>query len=327
MADFNMEPSHCSEKQGNIDQINRNYRTMTPRPPTLDQLAVLLAIVEQGSFAAAARKLGRATSVISYTIANLEAQLGLVLFERSGTRTPRLTEAGHAVLSDARTVGLAVDGLLARARGLQAGLEAEVALVVDGMVPMQTLVVAFEAFSTTFPTVPLRLYVEAMGAVTQMVRDGVASVGLSGPLDRGLDELEHRQIGAVRLVPVAAPTHPLARLSGRAPAAEARKPLQLVLTDRSALTAGRDFAVLAAQTWRLADLGAKHALLLAGIGWGSMPEAMVHDDLASGRLTRLDLDAWDNITYPLQVVHRRTLPPGPASRWLVARIETVLASA
>lgn len=300
---------------------------MLPHAPTLDQLAVFLAIVEEGSFAAAARKLGRATSVVSYAIANLEAQLGLALFDRTGTRTPRLTEAGRAVLNDARTVGLAVDGLIAKARGLQAGLEAEVALVVDVMVPMQTLVAAFESFSAAFPTVPLRLYVEAMGAVTQMVRDGIAGVGLSGPLDRGLDGMEHRQVGSVRLVPVAAPTHPLARLNGRAPAAEARKHLQLVLTDRSALTAGRDFAVLAAQTWRLADLGAKHALLSAGIGWGSMPEAMVRGDLASGRLVRLDLDAWDNASYPLQVVHRRTTPPGPASRWLVERIEAALAAA
>lgn len=298
-----------------------------PRPPTLDQLVVFLAIVEEGSFAAAARRLRRATSVVSYTIGNLEAQLGLALFDRAGARTPRLTEAGRAVLSDARSVGLAVDGLIAKARGLQAGLEAEVAFVVDVMVPMQTLVAAFEAFSAAFPTVPLRLYVEAMGAVTQTVRDGIAGVGLSGPLDHGLEGMAHRQIGAVRLVPVAAPAHPLARNRSRTPAAEACKHLQLVLTDRSALTAGRDFAVLAAQTWRLADLGAKHALLLAGIGWGSMPEAMVRDDLASGRLVRLDLDAWDNTTYPLQVVHKLTAPPGPASRRLVERIEAALTDA
>lgn len=295
-----------------------------PRQPTLDQLAVFLAIVEEGSFAAAARRLRRATSVVSYTIANLEAQLGLTLFDRAGARRPQLTEAGRAVLADARIVGLAVDGLLAKARGLQSGLEAEVALVVDVMAPMQTLVSAFEAFSGAFPTVPLRLYVEAMGAVTQTVRDGVAGVGLSGPLDLGMDGLERRQVGAVRLVPVAAPSHPLATHRGAVPVAEARRHLQLVLTDRSALTAGRDFAVLAVQTWRLADLGAKHALLLAGIGWGSMPEPMVHDDVAAGRLVRLKLDAWDN-AYPLHLVHRLTAPPGPASRWLVKRIATALA--
>ena len=65
--------------------------------------------------------------------------------------------------------------------------------------------------------------------------------------------------------------------------------MQLVLTDRSTLTEGQDFGVFADQTWRLGDLGAKHALLLAGIGWGNMPAAMVRADLQSGRLVRLDL--------------------------------------
>lgn len=72
--------------------------------PTLDQLRVFLTVVEMGSFAGAARRLGRATSVISYSIANLEAQLGVLLFDREATRKPQLTEAGRAVLSEARTI-------------------------------------------------------------------------------------------------------------------------------------------------------------------------------------------------------------------------------
>src|SRR5262245_15029099 len=69
--------------------------------PTIDQLTVFLAVVDAGSFAAAGRRLGRATSAISYTIANLEGQLGVALFDRQQTRKPVLTEAGQAVLSKA----------------------------------------------------------------------------------------------------------------------------------------------------------------------------------------------------------------------------------
>ena len=79
---------------------------MEPARPTLDQIAVFLAIVEAGSFTAAARKLNRATSVISYAVTNLEAQLGVSLFERAGARRPRLTEAGRAILSDSRGIAL-----------------------------------------------------------------------------------------------------------------------------------------------------------------------------------------------------------------------------
>ena len=77
-------------------------------------------------------------------------------------------------------------------------------------------------------------------------------------------------------------------------------------------TEGQDFGVFADQTWRLGDLGAKHALLLAGIGWGNMPAAMVRADLQSGRLVRLDLPDWRGGTFTMHLLHaagaRRVLP-------------------
>ena len=94
-----------------------------PGTPTFDQLRIFLTVVEAGSFAAAGRRLNRATSVISYGIANLEAQLGLLLFERQGTRKPRLTVAGQAVLAEARSIGQGMDGLRAKVKGLLQGLE------------------------------------------------------------------------------------------------------------------------------------------------------------------------------------------------------------
>ena len=92
----------CSENWDIIEHYCSGKLNMEPRSPTLDQISVFLAIVETGSFAAAARKLGRATSVMSYAIANLESQLGVSLFARAGAGKPRLTEAGRAILSDGR---------------------------------------------------------------------------------------------------------------------------------------------------------------------------------------------------------------------------------
>jgi len=128
-----------------------------PGAPSLDQLKVFLTVVEMGSFAAAGRRLGRATSAISYAIANLELQLGVPLFDRERTRKPSLTEAGMAVLSDARTVSAGVDNLRAKVKGLADGLEAEVTLVVDVLLPTARLVDAMQAFEAEFPTVALRM--------------------------------------------------------------------------------------------------------------------------------------------------------------------------
>jgi molybdenum-dependent DNA-binding transcriptional regulator ModE len=94
--------------------------------PSLDQLQVFLVAVETGSFAAAARRLGRATSAVSYTIANLETQLGIALFDRERTRKPVLTEAGTAVLSKVRAVSDGVGDLRASVKALLSGLEPKV---------------------------------------------------------------------------------------------------------------------------------------------------------------------------------------------------------
>jgi len=92
--------------------------------------------------------------------------------------------------------------------------------------------------------------------------------------------------------------------------------IQLVLSDRSRLTEGRDFAVLSRKTWRLADLSAKHALLREGVGWGTMPLPMVEADLASGALVLLNLPDHTGGRYRLSAIWRRDSPPGPAAAWL-----------
>ena len=291
-----------------------------PGTPTLDQLTVFLAIVEAGGFAAAARRLNRANSVVSYAIGNLEAQLGLALFDRAAAKTPVLTEAGKAVLAQARVIAGDVASLKAKAKGLLQGLEAEVHLVLDVMLPTARVVDALRAFREAFPTVTLRLHVEGLGAVTQMVLDRGATLGVAGPLDvvNGGDELVTIAIGSTLLIPVAAPDHPLAQ--GPNPPGAGRSHTQLVLTDRSKLTEGRDFAVASAHTWRLGDLGAKHILLKEGLGWGNMPEPMVREDLAAGRLKRLDMPELVEARYPLHAIYRGDTPPGPATGFLIERL-------
>ena len=117
-------------------------------------------------------------------------------------------------------------------------------------------------------------------------------------------------------MPVCAPQHPLAQADPRQPGA-ARAHLQLVLTDRSHLTEGRDFSVLSPRSWRLADLGAKHALLLAGLGWGNMPVPMVADDLAAGLLVEIRAPDLCRHAYPLTAIYRTDTLPGPAASWLI----------
>jgi DNA-binding transcriptional LysR family regulator len=289
-----------------------------PAYPSVDQLLVLLAVVEEGSFTGAARRLRRVTSAISYAIDTLEAQLGLTLFDRGTTRKPKLTRAGEAIVSEARAVAYSVEMLRARVRGLLDSLESGVSLVVDSLYPSDRLVAALDDFHTTFPTVPLRLSVQQLEAVERIVRNGDGWIGVGGLMHMDSSGLQVLQIGGVPMIPVAAPHHPLAS-AGVAPASRSREHLQLVLSDQPA-PQGRDYAVVSLTSWRIGDLALKHKLLVAGIGWGGMPEPMVRADIEAGRLVRLNLRDWRGGEYLMQVVHKTDTPPGPAGRWLMERL-------
>ena len=292
-----------------------------PGIPSIDQLMVLLAVEEAGSFTAAAKRLGRATSAISYAIDTLEQQLGLTLFDRGTTRKPKLTREGEAIVSEAKAVAFSVETLRARVRGFLEDLEPEVSLVVNSLLPLDRLTRLLSEFNARFPTVPVRLLVESLGGVERAIREDHAGIGVGNQLHMNMTGFHRVDIEAVRIIPVAAPGHPLARAGGGAP----REPsdyIQLILSERSAADS-RDYGVVSLNNWRIGDLGAKRALLLAGLGWGGMPEPAVRADLKAGRLVKLNLRNWRGGEYNLQAVHKIDTPPGPAGLWLIERLTTL----
>jgi len=282
---------------------------------SMDQLRTFIAAADEGSFSAAGRKLRRAQSVVSQTLANLELQVGFPLFDRSG-RYPQLTEQGRALLEDARAAASSMDDFKARARILAEGLEPELSVVVDVMFPIARLTEAVRTFHREFPTTPLRLGVEVLGAVLAPMLEGRARIAVVSSILDVPDGCNGEYLVALPAAQVVAPGHPLAAFGGPVPRAEAAKYVQLILTDRSQITAGRDYGVLNPQGWRLADLGAKHAFLKAGLGWGSMPLHIVGEDLEKGALVRFELEGGSvpATSTAMYAVHRRAAPPGPAGR-------------
>jgi DNA-binding transcriptional LysR family regulator len=196
------------------------------------------------------------------------------------------------------------------------GLEAELSIVIDVFFPRPRLTACLSAFKKRFPSTPLRLHVEALGAVAQLVLDGQCSLGITGTLPFPPPGLVTERLLSEELVTVVAPANPLARRRGPVTLREISNETQLVLTDRSQLTDGVDYGVQNKNIWRLADLGAKHALLLAGLGWGHMPRWMVLDDLESGRLAQIELEGPAAGVMPFQAIYLGGTLPGPAGRWL-----------
>jgi DNA-binding transcriptional LysR family regulator len=287
---------------------------------TLDQLRALIAVIEEGSFSAAARKLRRVQSAISTSMANLETQLGVPLWDRS-TKVARLTDQGQAVLAAARKICTEVDSLRKLTAGMVLGLEASVSLCVDILFPLTALVDLCERFRDEFPSVDLRVDTQTMTGVSARVIDGSATIGVASPMGVA-PGLERKVLTTIRMVPVVAPQHPLAALRGPIPTARLRDSIQLVLSELHG-EGHPDQAVLSSRTWRVRDVHTKHALLRAGLGWGNLPEHLVREDVRARRLVVIRVEAWgeDEHTLYLSAVYRGDVTFGPAHRWLLAQLE------
>ena len=291
-------------------------------PFSFDQLRVFLAVVDHGSFSGAARNLRRAQSAVSYAIANLEGQLRVSLFQRFNQR-PSLTQAGRALLADARKVLLDVDALHARAAGLARGLESELQVGVGVMFPIPRLASVLVEFQNEFATVPVHLHVGNPDPLSRAVLDGRFGIGITPTPGDALDGLVREPLDPVEFVPVVAAHHPLAAQSGPVSSAVLRDHLQLVFSDPGQ-NAGRHFAFIGTRMWQIADIAAKHAMLLAGLGWGNMPRHVVSDDLAAGRLVQIWPAEWTvgQNRLPIHVIYRADAALGPATRWLVDRLKS-----
>lgn len=307
-----------------LDDESEAYSIAMLDTITLDQLRLLTTIAEVGSFSAAGRRLGRVQSAVSYGIANLEAQLELELFDRS-SRKPRLTEAGRAIVEEARQVLARVATLTSRARSLTSGVEAVLSLAVDVAFPSKGLVALCRRFRERWPEVSLRLRSEALGSVTASVRSGEADIGVGNQFDADAPGLSFAPAGELRMVPVASPDHPLGAIEGPIDPSVLREHTQLVLTDPSGLTGDVDHGVYSPDTWRLTSLETKRTLLRAGLGFGGMPVHMVEDDIASGELKMLRGPLWSESGVALQLaaVWLQDHPLGPAGRWVLSVLPEV----
>ena len=176
----------------------------------LDQLRVFIAVAEQRSFSAVARQQRKAQSAISSAIAMLEDDLGVSLFERSSGRQPRLTEAGEALLEEAREVLRQCERLNGRAMAMMRGQEAQLRVAQDEAMPYQALVESFGALADQFPSLEVQLTSAAQGEVARKLVERRADLGLLFYHDEIPEALERRVLGSVEMVTVCGINHPLA---------------------------------------------------------------------------------------------------------------------
>jgi DNA-binding transcriptional LysR family regulator len=289
---------------------------------SLDQFAVFAAVADEGSFAAAARRLNRAQSAITYAIQKLEDQTGVPLFDRS-TYRPTLTEAGKALQPRIRRILADVEDYRLHARQMAMGIEDELKLAVHPYTPANFLSDVLRDFRVAFPSVRIVATLQPKNAAIESLQQGTSDLALLFALVSLGENFSHLPCTAVELVAVASPEHLLAQKKGPVEPEMLRDHMQIAVHDALAAEEERQlrgYGMDSTQMWRVMNFEIMHNLLLGTVGWGVVPLSRVAEDLAVGRLVALQIARWKPrkgaITVPLIVVHASDRPLGPAGRWL-----------
>ena len=284
---------------------------------TLDQLRVLVTIADVGSFSAAGRKLGRVQSAISQTISTLEDIQGVSLFERSGYR-PILTDTGRVLVEQARLVLASAARFEGVAKGVRMGLEPELVIAIDPLVPSAPFIESLSALSQAFPNLPVSFSTEGLGGSLRRLRSDSTAIGICLLLPAVPDDITAYPLLRVRMQAVVAPGHPLARLGRAATQIDLEPHVQLVLSDPID-PGSANFGLASARFWRFVDLGRRLDFLLGGFGWCRMPEHLVSTLIRDGRLVPLCIenDPTPEEGLTIYAAHTRNRPLGQAGQWLL----------
>jgi DNA-binding transcriptional LysR family regulator len=278
----------------------------------LEQLTLFVRIAEGQSFSAVARDLQRAQSAVSNAMALLEADLGMLLFERSSGRQPRLTDAGRVLLEDAREILRQCQRLDARAQGLVRGEEATLRLAQDEAVPFRPVHDSLEALARQFPLLEVQLASGAQGEVARMLLERRADLGLLFQHERIPEALERQRLGSIEMVTVCGAGHPLAS-ANYVDRRELARHRQLLMTPHASHYPGGE--QISPALWRADSFYSMAELLMRNLGWAWLPRHVLQYPAYQQQLLELASD-WTPPPLVVELVWRRDEALGPAARYL-----------
>jgi len=317
---------------------------------TPDALAMMEAIAQSGSFAAAARQLGKVPSALTYSVRQLEDALDVLLFDRR-SRQATLTAAGQELLDEGRRLLEQIDAVANRVKRVATGWETQLTIAVDDVISRTTLLELCESFyacsaalasggsrGTTAPTptppaTRLRLRTEVLAGTWEALITGQADLAIGGVASRELPPgVTMKDLGPMEFVFAVAPHHPLAATSEPIDDSELIRHRAVAVADSAQRMTPMTVNLLAGQdVLTVSDMSAKIDALLRSLGCGFVPEPMARDHIAAGRLVvkkvqRHRLDgrlgyAW-RTPLPARRGTARKPPLGLALRWWLEQLES-----
>lgn len=285
---------------------------------SLDQLEAFVLATQAGGFSAAARRIGKSQSTISNAIANLEADLGVSLFDRS-SKLAVLTPAGHALLAQAKEILERCKVLDGHAKSLNLKEETDLTLTIE--VPYSVVLEPLREFAQKFVYLNVNIQHPYEGNISALVSSGTAVFGVGFAQANYSDDLAFTQLGRLVLTHVVCKGHPLAQL-GRVTFGDLHTHRRLVFSAHSHGLPTSEY-LDATCSWRAESYLALMEMTRSGLGWTTLPRQLVLGELERGELVELDLVAYPHTDWLVGVdlVWKKAAPMGTAAAWLKTRIE------
>ncbi len=297
----------------------------TPREVlTPEALAMLQAIANTGSFAAAARASNMVPSALTYRVRQMEDALDVLLFDRS-SRQARLTEAGAELLREGGHVLAEIDAIANRVRRVATGWESQFTIAVDSVIDRTTIMELCDSFLQQNPPTRLKLRAETLSGTLEALTSGQADLAIGVVMDANTQTgLLREPLGTVNFVFAVAPHHPLAQQPDPLPDAVIRQHRAIAIADSAQRGTTMTFGLLAGQdVFTVADVSAKADAQIRGLGVGFLPACLAMPYIESGRLVAKRLERAEQSQIQSCYAWRKTAKAGMgrALQWWLAQLQ------
>ena len=287
----------------------------------LSQWAALQAVVDEGSFQKAAKKLHHSQSSMSYAVQTLQDSLGINLLEIHG-RKAQLTEAGEALLRRSRSLTSMAQDLEKYAVNLKQGWEAEVHLSFEAIYPFTDLMQVMARFESESRGTRVQLHETVLSGSSEVITQKKVDVAITPIIPQGF--LGHK-LGSTKLILVAHPLHPLIELGKQTEDQieedELVQHLQLVIRDSGTGERIKGGWLKAEKRWTVGHLATAIALLKGGTGFAWIPKSLIEGELKQGALVPINLVHRASFELPFYLVVPNPTSLGPAAQLLAQIIK------
>lgn len=246
---------------------------------TYDQIKNFLSIVEQGSFKAAAEYLNKSQPAVSVSIKNLEDEMGISLFTREDYR-PKLTAAGRAFYQQAIKTRESFEELQVLGKELGQGVESEITLALDAVIPLHYLGPALQQFFSQKQT-QLNISMAVLEGSYHLIETNQAQIAIA-PILEANDTIQMIPLFTIKMIPV------ISTLLHKDPLYKDIMKTPQIIVKSSHRESKKDFGIEKGKKWYVTDHSLKAHLIKNSLGWGRLPEHLIKEDLNNKTLVSLE---------------------------------------